>query len=166
MEKWFGVLGVHLQGAQSAFDHRCYVEYEAKCAKHIKIQSRLLWVFFLSPCEWNISRCYLCTDTVCLLFLFLAASFLPFPVKFIFPPVCSAASPLPTAFVYLPSHRHHHLYHFAVSSADHRRSPAPAGFRPEPPHNEMPTPYAVISGLPGCQQEQLGNLPCLPKPSK
>lgn len=49
--------------------------------------------FSPSPCEWNTSSCYLCRNTVCLFLLFLAASRLPFSVKFIFPPVCSAASP-------------------------------------------------------------------------
>lgn len=42
---------------------------------------------------------YLCRNTVCLDFLFLAATFLPFSVKFIFPPVRSLSFtfPAPTA---------------------------------------------------------------------
>lgn len=60
--------------------------------------------------------------------------------------------PLPLVYFPGPHHQHHqHLFPFAVSSADHGRSPEPVGLRPEPRDNEMPTPYAVISGLPGCQ---------------
>lgn len=67
-----------MQGAQSAFDHRCYVEYEAKCAKHIKIQSRLLWVFFcLLVSETSLAVIYAQTQFASC-FYFLPLVFCPF----------------------------------------------------------------------------------------
>lgn len=69
------------------------------------------------------------------------ASFLPFFCQ-VHLPRWSVSPPSPTnppLLFTFPAVTTRHLFHFARSL---RRSPAPAGRRPEPPDNEMPAPYA------------------------
>lgn len=72
----------------------------------------------------------------------------------------SACPPLPFTFPPVPPPA------LLASSADYCWFLVPTVLLASATDNEMPTPYTIISGLPGCQWEQLGNLLRLPKLNK